>query len=348
MLSKIKNLTARFLLIAFSMAAALSLDSITKAQMAIDPFLAGDQLASEANGDIRLASAYSETAYVTDQGVAAESQPNIGLASYATGYDVPPSAWRWELLPDGLIYRSYQAGPRESRISLHAMSNRNTVTGTESVWDATVGGRTGVLRLGNGDPSDPRGWQLDIEGGAIVRLNLDEERDLDASDFRFGVPLTYTEDGKVHYKFGYYHLSSHLGDEFIARAGTNDRINYVRDAIIFGTSYNANECLRVYGEIAYAFFTAGGAEPWEIQFGAEYSKPGPTGFQGTPFVATNAHLREEVDFSGDWTFQTGWLWRGVTGSTFRMGLHYMNGKSTQYQFFNKNEEQVGFGIWYDF
>ena len=84
------------------------------------------------------------------------------------------------------------------------------------------------------------------------------------------------------------------------------------------------------------------------QFGAELSRPGPTGFRGTPFIATNAHLREEVDFSGDWTLQTGWLWRGDTGSTLRMGLHYMNGKSTQYQFFNRNEEQIGLGLWCDF
>jgi hypothetical protein len=26
----------------------------------------------------------------------------------------------------------------------------------------------------------------------------------------------------------------------------------------------------------------------------------------------------------------------------------MNGKSTQYQFFNRNEEQVGLGLWCDF
>ncbi|MEN0111298.1 MAG: DUF1207 domain-containing protein, partial [Planctomycetota bacterium] len=143
-------------------------------------------------------------------------------------------------------------------------------------------------------------------------------------------------------------LSSHLGDEFIARTGTNSRINYVRDALLAGVSYQLNPYWRVYGETAFAFFTAGGAQPWEFQFGAEYSRPGPTGFAGTPFFATNAHLREELDFGGDWTLQAGWLWRGDTGTALRLGLHYMNGKSTQYQFFTANEEQVGVGLWYDF
>ncbi|TWT88465.1 hypothetical protein Mal64_19470 [Pseudobythopirellula maris] len=263
-----------------------------------------------------------------------------------THYVQSQGGWGWEIMPDGLIYRSYQAGPRESRLALHQISN-STPLGEETLWDATLGGRRGLLRYGNGDSFRPQGWQLDIEGATIVRLNLDNDRDVDSSDFRFGVPLTYGS-GNWQYKTGYYHLSSHLGDEFIARTPGATRINYVRDAIILGASYNPNPCWRLYGETAYAFFTAGGAEPWEFQFGAEYSRPGMTGIYGTPFFATNAHLREETDFSGDWTAQTGWLWRGATGSTMRLGLHYMNGKSTQYQFFNRNEEQIGLGIWYDF
>ncbi len=270
------------------------------------------------------------------------------------GYAAPANSWGWQVLPDGLIYRSYQAGPRESRLGLHTFQNSYPANGayagqkSEWAWDATLGGRKGVIRYGNFDDCNPVGWQLDFEGATIVRLNLDEARDVDASDFRFGVPLTYTAGDGVAYKIGYYHLSSHLGDELIARTGSNTRINYVRDAIIAGVSYQMFPSLRVYGETAYAFFTAGGAEPWEFQFGAELSRPGPTGFRGTPFLATNAHLREEVDFSGDWTLQTGWLWRGDTGSTLRLGLHYLNGKSNQYQFFDRNEEQIGFGLWCDF
>lgn len=321
----------------------------------VDPFLAADQIAfatdkpvvhlaqmpGDYNPNAQLVSGY-QTATTYDP-----HATEVGLAAYAGDYCNSCGAWGWTVLPEGLIYHSYQAGPRESRISLHAMHNETRPLRSESLWDATLGGRRGILRFGNHDPANPVGWQLDIEGAAMVRLNIDEERDLDASDFRFGVPLTYTDGGKVSYKFGYYHLSSHLGDELIARTGAS-RINYVRDAIIMGASYQATPYLRLYGETAYAFFTAGGAEPWEFQFGAEYSRPGTTGVYGTPFVATNAHLREETDFSGDWTLQTGWLWRNDIGNTLRLGLHYMNGKSTLYQFFARNEEQIGFGIWYDY
>ncbi len=269
-----------------------------------------------------------------------------GPCDCGPGYCCDCEPWSWHILPDGVIYKSYWAGPRESRLALQTISNR-TGAGTEHLWDATLGGRRGILRYGNNDPLNPQGWQLDIEGAAIVRLNLDEERDLDASDFRFGVPLTYGS-GPWAVKFGYYHLSSHLGDERIERTGVNSRDNYVRDAIIFGLSYHVVPSVRVYGETAVTFFRAGLAEPWEFQFGAEYARPGVTGAWGTPFVATNAHLHQEIDFSGGWTFQTGWLWRGDSGSVMRLGLHYHNGPSSQYQFITTTEEQVGLGLWYDF
>ena len=32
----------------------------------------------------------------------------------------------------------------------------------------------------------------------------------------------------------------------------------------------------------------------------------------------------------------------------RLGVQYYNGKSSQYSFYDEFEEQLGFGIWYDF
>ena len=90
------------------------------------------------------------------------------------------------------------------------------------------------------------------------------------------------------------------------------------------------------------------SDPWETQFGTELSQPGPTGFHGTPFFAVNGHFREEVDWGGDVSSQFGWLWRGNSGQVLRLGLHYFNGKSSQYQIFNQFEEQIGVGMWYDF
>jgi len=251
--------------------------------------------------------------------------------------------WSWTLIPEGLIYRSYQAGPKESRFgSVWFQEQRRG----SALWDIALGGRVGVLRYGNKSAVHPEGWQLDLEGAAFPRLDIDEGRDLVSADFRFGIPLTYGM-GRYQMKVGYYHLSSHLGDEFIERTGAR-RINYVRDAVVWAHSYFLSPDLRTYGEIAYSYNVDGGAEPWEIQFGLEYAPPCPTGVRGAPFVAVNALLQQEHDYSGMFTMQAGWAWRNAVGRLFRAGVHYHNGKSPQYEFFNQNEEQIGVGIWYDY
>jgi hypothetical protein len=188
-----------------------------------------------------------------------------------------------------------------------------------------------------------------VEGAALPRLTLDRIRDLETVDFRGGVPLTYGKDN-WQFKFAYYHLSSHLGDEYaISHPGSLDeRINYVRDAFVFGASWNPVPFMRLYSEAGYSFNATDGAEPWEFQFGTELSKPGPTGNRGTPFLALNGHLREEHNFGGDFTAEAGWLWRNRNGQVMRVGAFYFNGKSSQYETFDDSEQQVGAGAWYDF
>jgi hypothetical protein len=253
--------------------------------------------------------------------------------------------WCLQVLPDGLIYHSYWAGVHEPRLALTMFGERDG----RSMWDATLGGRAGLWRYGTTGAFFPQGWQLDVEAAAMVRLDLDDIRDMNTVDYRGGIPLTYGVEN-WQFKIGYYHLSSHLADEFaINNPGSlDDRINYVRDSLVAGASYYPHPFMRLYGEIGYAFYTDGGAEPLEFQFGTELAKAGPTGPRGTPFFAANAHLREEVDFGGDINLQAGWLWRGNSSQVMRIGAFYFNGKSSQYQTFNDSEEQIGVGLWYDF
>ena len=253
--------------------------------------------------------------------------------------------WLWQVLPQGLIYRSYAAGVHEPRISGVVFGEADG----RALLDVTLGGRAGVLRYGNCCAAGAEGFQIDVEGAAFPRLNLDSNWDLDYTDFRFGVPFTYGQDN-WQVKFAYYHLSSHLGDELAIRepGSLARRINYSRDELVWGLSYFIHPAVRLYGEAGWAFHTDGGARPWEFQFGIDYAQPGPTGLWGTPFFAINGHLRQEVRYGGNLVVQTGILWRGMATSEFRMGFHYFNGKSSQYEVFNDSEQQVGFGIWYDF
>jgi hypothetical protein len=252
--------------------------------------------------------------------------------------------WTWQCLPSGLIYKAYLAGPKESRFSSVLLDESDHGT----LWDITLGGRAGMLRYGSRRMVRPEGWQLDIEGAAILRLDVEHEHDLRSADFRFGVPLTYGE-GPYQTKIGYYHLSSHLGDEYMLANPNFVRYNYVRDAVVWGHSVYLTDELRIYGELDWALHHDGGAEPLHLQFGADYAPAIPTGKRGAPFAAVNVYLQEEVDFGGKITAQAGWAWRGTyTGHLFRIGVHVLNGKSPQFEFYNQSEQQVGFGMWYDY
>ena len=255
----------------------------------------------------------------------------------------PTDRYYFQMLPDGLIYKSYLAGAKESRMSAHLIDLKDD----GFVWDATLGSRIGIFRWGNGDPVRPVGWQLDVEGSAQVRLDVDDDVDVRSVDFRGGVQITHG-DCWSQTKFGYYHLSSHLGDEFLLKNINFPRLNYARDVIILGRSLYLTDEFRVYAELGYAFYTQV-SKPWEVQFGFDYAPAHATGVCGAPFVAANVHLREDVNFGGNFVIQGGWAWRGdASDNLLRTGIHYYNGESSQFSFYDQNEQQIGLGLWYDF
>jgi hypothetical protein len=270
----------------------------------------------------------------------APDSTNTAYGYSSTTYEQP---YTWQLMPQGLIYRSYLAGAKESRF--RSVWNHESSQG--NIWDITLGGNVGLLRYGTRGGVRPEGWQIGIEGAGQVRLDIDENRDVDAADFRFGIPMTWGDS--IHQvKLAYYHLSSHVGDEFLLKTPGFQRVNYSRDVLVWGHSLYPLPDWRVYGEIGYAFY-CDVSEPWETQFGIDWSPDCGTGGGGAPFAAFNGHLREEVDFGGNLAVQTGWAWRRSPASgLLRVGVEYYNGKDDQFSFFNNSVEKVGGAIWYDY
>jgi hypothetical protein len=268
---------------------------------------------------------------------------DFGLVQYGEYSSPREQAYEWQLMPQGLIYRSYLAGAKESRFR----SVWNDERSDGGIWDISLGGNVGLLRYGNCGDSRPEGWQLGIEGAGLVRLDIDEKRDVMATDYRFGIPITWGDS--IHQvKVAYYHLSSHVGDEFLLKTVGFNRLNYSRDVLVLGHSLYPSEDFRVYAEVGYAFYVDV-AEPWEFQFGIDWAPGGNTGARGAPFAALNAHLREEVDFGGNFVAQAGWAWRrGPATGIYRIGVEYYNGKDDQFSFFDESVEKIGLGMWYDY
>lgn len=250
----------------------------------------------------------------------------------------------WIVLPDGLLWHSYLAGPQEPRISALLLHDEKG----GYFWDATLGGRVGFLRYGTPGAKDPHGWQWDLEGAAITRMDILEQTDIESVDYRFGTELTWAE-GPWAMKAGYFHISSHVGDEYLIRNPTFDRINYVTESLIWGVSYKPVQPVRLYGEVAYAVHRSGGARPFQFQTGAEWTPEPKRPNRITPFVASNLGFFEATEFHMQTTIQAGWYFQGPESDRrLRFGLQYGDGPSNQFEFFERSQEYLGWGIWFDF
>jgi hypothetical protein len=274
---------------------------------------------------------------------AAESSPVIEFAEEFPESDFVHRAWTWQLMPDGLIYRDYLAGAKQSRF--RSVWHEDFDEG--SMWDVTLGGHVGLLRCGSAGCGRPTGFQIDMEGSAQLRLDRDSNEDLTAVDFRFGIPLTWGNE-IYQTRFGYYHLSSHVGDEFLDSNPGFERVNFVRETLLWGHSLYPTPELRVYSEIGLAVLSDV-SEPWEFQFGTDYSPACGTGGRGAPFAAVNYHVRQELGYDGNVVGQVGWAWRGSPSSgLFRLGLEYYHGRDEQFSFYQNSQNKLGLGAWYDY
>jgi hypothetical protein len=284
---------------------------------------------------------------VADDATALRVGTSPSVAS--TGRSTYPAAVspndEWHILPGTLLYHSYLAGEKEPRIGLSVLSDSKRGW----LWESALGGRVGILRRGGLGLYPANAWQIDLEGAALARVSPSEpSAPLEATDYRIGIQWT-KRTGPIAYKAGYYHISSHLGDEYLIANPGFKRINYVRDSLVFGVTRDVIPDVQVYGEIGYALGADGGAEPLEFQFGTQYNPIRDTGLRGAPFAAVNVHLRQEVDFGGGINVMAGWRWRNPeTGRLLRTGLQYYNGKSIQYEFFDQSQQLFGYGIWFDY
>jgi len=250
----------------------------------------------------------------------------------------------WQLLPDGLLWHSYLADPHEPRISAVILGTREE----EVFWDATLGGRVGLLRYGTAGANPVSGFQWDLQGAVITRLDLGHAEDVESMDYRFGTDMTMAE-GPWAAKFGYFHVSSHVGDEYMIRNPTFQRVNYVTESWIAALSYSPSRSVRIYGEFANAFRTSGGAKRYQFQTGAEFTPASSRSSAGAPFAAIHMNFREAVDYDVSTTIQAGWSYQGPTsGRRLRFGLQYGQGPTSQYAFFTRREEYLAIGTWFDY
>ncbi len=212
--------------------------------------------------------------------------------------------------------------------------------------------------------------QIGIEAGIWSVFNMDPKNVRDSgtelvnTDFYGGIPLTYARD-RWSFRFRIYHISSHLGDEFLVNhpeyvapnaVFPKKRVNPSLEAIDFTTSYQASEAIRLYafpGVIVHSDKSF----PWKpmyVQYGTEArflgSKFLKQKLYGTLFIALHWRNYQELHWDFDGTYRAGYEFSKLQGigRKVRFYVEYHHGYSLEGQFSKMKTHYMQYNFNYGF
>ncbi|MHC4812757.1 MAG: DUF1207 domain-containing protein [Planctomycetota bacterium] len=271
---------------------------------------------------------------------------SIALPIASLGCVVPPwfvgdttSTGRLTWFPEGLLFPHPFADPRApsfgSRFQFPVHEGPNTKI------ENTFGAEGSIFRIDRG----ARGtFELAYDTGVFSRFDTHESLDMDAHDFVLGFPLVW-RSGPLAVKVHPWHLTSHLGDEYIERED-QERIDYARNAVALGVAYDILDAWRVYGEVDYAFKIGSLNKRWRCMGGVEWVDEVFGADRPALYAGLNMTSFQEIDWSINYNFQTGvWIRPQASHMSLRVGLEYYHGHSALTQFFQEREAYWSFGVW---
>lgn len=240
---------------------------------------------------------------------------------------------------DPVLFRPFMADPREICYSGGWRFNDNALY--QNIIDISFGDSVALYRWCN---VWPWGGELQIElEGALwaVFEPLEESSPLVNADYYGGIPITYAIDN-WQFRLRFFHISSHLGDEYLLNHPGCDRRNASSEYIDFFVSHDLTDEIRLYGGLGYIvgedeefhmsrFYSAAGAELRLMNLGFIDKSDR---LYGCPIFAM--HFRQNGDFKHhvDATYIAGYEFGKLVGlcRKLRFFVEYHDGYSLEGQF----------------
>lgn len=236
--------------------------------------------------------------------------------------------------------------------------------------DKVVGRKAVAVALGDEFPifrwRDVFRWhgdlQIGINAGVWAVFNfqhIDHSRgdscELFNTDYLLGIPLSYAVN-RWSFRLMPYHISSHLGDEFIVNRKITTRCNPSFEALEFVSQYQVNRQLRLYAGPGVVFHSDDSfkMKPLYILYGMEVRAGGTKlnyhRLYGTPFLAIFINNWQERRWGFDTTIKAGYEFSKLQGigRKMRFFASYHNGYSWEGQFFKKHTQYGEFGLSWGF
>lgn len=242
---------------------------------------------------------------------------------------------------DPVLFKPFVADPRQIDYSVGWRFNDNALV--KNVIDVSFGD---IITFYRWIDIGPCHGQLDIslEGGVWAVFDpLHYSSPLMNADYFVGIPITYAF-GPWAFRLRGYHISSHIGDEFLLNHPHFCRKNPSAEYIDFFTSYYLREDIRLYGGIGVVakmdesfpigrFYAACGAELHLSNLGfIDVADQ----VYGRPYYGMHFHFQTKHDRHIDQTYVLGYEWGKLCGlqRVFRAFIEYHDGYSWEGQFFN--------------
>ena len=203
--------------------------------------------------------------------------------------------------------------------------------------------------------------EIDIAACVWAVFNMDpppnpnhESSEMVTTDYMLAIPLAYSFD-RWSFRLRLYHISSHLGDEFMFYSPTVWRLNPSMEAVDFYMSYQLTDGIRLYGGPGWVMHSDDTfpLDPFYIEYGTEIRGFGRKMFYhqlyGTAFLAANVQQWQTNNWRPSFNGLLGYEWsklQGV-GRKIRVYLQYYNGQS-EGQFFKQFTSYGAVGFSYGF
>ncbi len=244
-------------------------------------------------------------------------------------------------VPDEL-FAPLRGDPRELHFALRYIFLHSDITAAE----VAIGHYYGIYRWAL--PNKMGAVQLDIGGGIFPHFNFSKNKDLQVIDFYANVPLDIRMN-KWSGRLMLFHVSSHLGDDYIRTSGQiadSNSWNSIKTLL----SYDVNQAMRLYSGYIYHLQ----AHPPEQKLRA-YQSGFEINFnifgsnQAKAYWANDLQWWERTDFKPQINSQFG-IKRSKTSKQMRAiyyFLEYSSGPEYFGQFYNRLESRMTIGINFD-
>lgn len=253
-----------------------------------------------------------------------------------------------EFFPGTEYYPTYLASPLSSTFSAQRQNYSLTTipdTGSNRT-DTKIGSVFSIWRT---SPDDNRelGWQLTLEAGFHAQFDIDHFEDNIGWDGIYGLYFDNRFSSDMAQRIGFHHVSSHIGDELIARTGLT-RNNYSRVEFIYGLTWMTEHMGQTYIEYGYALDLRNKQLqlPRRLQAGVQYKSKVKWKGIFNWYAAMDVSAYDENDWDTNNTFQLGLITENY-GVQWRFGFEFYDGRGQIGEFFQEHERYAGFGLWID-